>query len=167
MGLEPAQWRLALFGDGRVSQNSSCRDCRGVIALDDPGTNAGLLLELERRLEQVGVQPGGGVEPHQSLRRGQALQPAIADQATNDCAVLLLDPSLIVLAVSTRPGDLQTVIATSGDDRLVHKQAVIVKIDATQWKRKQRHCAGESFDDQGATARNQRQAFCPARGDIR
>jgi hypothetical protein len=51
LGLEPAQCRLALFGDGRVSQNSSCRDCRGVIALDDPGTNPGLLLELERRLE--------------------------------------------------------------------------------------------------------------------
>jgi hypothetical protein len=79
LGLEAPQCRLSLLGDRRVGQNSSCWECRGVVAFDDPGANAGLLLELEGRLKQIGVPSGGSVEPHQSRRRSQALQPAIAD----------------------------------------------------------------------------------------
>lgn len=145
LGLKSPQCLLALLSNGRMRENSSSRDCRGVIALDDRGANAGPLLELERRLEQVDVQSGGGKESNQGLRRPQALQPAIADQAANDRAVFLLDPGLIVLALGTRPCDLQTVTAAPCDDRFVHKQAVIVKVDAAQLERKQRHCAGKSL----------------------
>lgn len=57
--------------------------------------------QLERWLEQVGVQTGSSVEPGQDLRRHQTHQPAMADEPPRDRAVLLLDPSLIVLAVGT------------------------------------------------------------------
>jgi len=106
LSLKRPQCLLALLGDSRVRQNSSGWDCRGVIALDDPSTNARLVLELERRLKQIGVQSGGSIKPNQGLRRGQALQPAVTDQAANNRTILLFDPSVIVLAVGTRPDDL-------------------------------------------------------------
>src|SRR5262244_233812 len=52
------------------------------------------------------------------------------------------------------------------DNRLVHEEAIIVKVDAAQWKREQRHCACESFDDEGTAARHQRQTLRSACGDV-
>src|SRR5215472_13089907 len=150
-----------------MRESSSCRDLRSVIAFDYPSANAGLLFELERGLEQVGVQSGSGIEPNQSLRRSDPFQPAVANETANDRAVLLLDPGLIVLAVGARPCDLQTMTPAPGDDQFVHEQTIIVKVDASQWEREQRHCAGQSFDHQGAAARHQRQALGPAGGNVR
>jgi hypothetical protein len=64
--------------------------------------------------------------------------------------------------VTSRPGSRH-----HRDNRLVHEEAVILKVDATQWKREQRHRAGASFDEKRAAARNQRQALGPACGDVR
>ena len=79
---------------------------------------------------RFGCNRAGVMEADYGLCRSQTFEPAIADQSAHDRAVLLLDPSLIVLAVGPRPCDLQTVIAAPSDNRFVHEQAVIVKVDA-------------------------------------
>jgi hypothetical protein len=125
------------------------------------------MFELERRLKQVGVQSSGSVEPHQSLRRAQALQSAIADESPNNRAVLLLDPSLVVLAVGARPGDLQTVLpaqVTTGSF-MTRPSLSTSNVDGAQWKREQRPCASDRFHDERAITRNQRRAPCPGGGE--
>jgi hypothetical protein len=98
-GLQSAHPLLACFVNAGMGKGSSGRDGCRVVALDHPRPDPGLVPQLERGLEQVGVQAGGGVKPGQSLRRGNPLQSAVADQAAHNRAVLLFDPSLIVLAV--------------------------------------------------------------------
>ena len=74
-----------------------CR--RSVIALDDLGSLAPLLLQLERRLEEVHVQARGRIESGHGLRRFDAFEAAVADQPSHNGAVLLLDERLVVLLV--------------------------------------------------------------------
>src|SRR4051812_1429357 len=72
-----------------------------VVLLDDPSTDARLGPELEGRLDEIRVQPRSSIQRGQHLHALKTLEPAIADQAPDDGAVLLLDPSLIVLPIGT------------------------------------------------------------------
>ena len=65
--LQLAQPRLACIVDGGVRQDAIRGNNRRAIALDDARADPRLLPQLERRLEQVCVQPGGGIEPGQAL----------------------------------------------------------------------------------------------------
>jgi hypothetical protein len=102
--LQLSEPRLTRIIDGGVRQGTIRRNDRRVVALDYAGADPGLLPQPERRLEQVRVQPGGGIEPGQGLRRAQSLQPAVTDEPTHDRAVLLLDPGLIILPVGPLAG---------------------------------------------------------------
>src|SRR5215211_3699767 len=83
-----------------------------MIALDHLGAFAPLLLQLERRLEEVHVEPGRRVEPGHHARRRDAVEPAISHQPSDDRAVLLLDEGLVVLLVGTRSRHLERLPAT-------------------------------------------------------
>jgi hypothetical protein len=60
--LQPMQPPLACVVDNGMLQNPFRRKHWRVVAFDNPRSDPGLLLQLERWLEQVRVQPGGGVE---------------------------------------------------------------------------------------------------------
>jgi hypothetical protein len=90
-----AQPHLRLPGKGGMRQSPVIRRCRGMIALDDLGALASLLLQLERGLEEVDVQPSGRKQASQSSRRFNALEAAVAHQASDDRSVLLLNESCI------------------------------------------------------------------------
>src|ERR1700730_14900110 len=73
----------------------------------------------------------GGSEPE----RSHALQPLITGQASPHGALLMFTPSLIVLVVGARARQLDAVLGTVADDRLVHENAVIVGVESAQWER--------------------------------
>src|SRR4029078_11121644 len=100
--------QCALIGRARI-----------MIALDHLGAFAPLLLQLERRLEEVHVKPCRRVEPSHHARRLGTVEPAVSHQSSDNCAVLLLDERLIVLLVSARSRYLELLPATPGNDYLV------------------------------------------------
>jgi hypothetical protein len=55
---------------------------------------------------RFGCNRAGVMEADYGLCRSQTFEPAIADQSAHDRAVLLLDPSLIILALGARTRDL-------------------------------------------------------------
>ena len=75
-----------------------------MVAFGDLSTFAVLLGEFERRLEEVHKQSRCAIQACNSLGGRNALEATIAQELAHDCAVLLLDPSLVVLAVRTRAG---------------------------------------------------------------
>jgi len=76
------------------------------------------------------MQPGSGMGPGQCPYRLQALKPAITNEAAYDGFVLLLHPSLVVLAIGSRSCHRETVPLAPGDDRIIHERAVVVEVHA-------------------------------------
>ncbi|MFK4627649.1 hypothetical protein ABIF02_000176 [Bradyrhizobium elkanii] len=70
-----------------------------MIALDHFSPFATLLLQLERRLEEVDVEPCRRIEAAHHTRRLDAIEAAIAHEAADDGTILLLDKRLIVLLI--------------------------------------------------------------------
>ena len=65
----------------------------------NPRTFPPLGLQLERRLEEVYVEPGYLVKATQRLRGTQSFEPTIANQLADNRTIFLLDPGLVVLMV--------------------------------------------------------------------
>lgn len=104
-----------------------------MIALADTRPIPMLLCQLERRLKEVHEQARRGIQRRQQPRRGDTLQALIAHGPTDDRAVLLLDPGLIVLPIGAAAGEpysrLQAVVA----DGLVDKHGVVVRVESAQY----------------------------------
>src|SRR5215471_4965298 len=118
-----------------------------MIALDHLGAFAPFLLQLERRLEEVHIEPRRPVEPGHHARRRGAVEPAISHQSSDDCTVLLLDEGLVVLLVGTRSRHLELLVATPRNNYLVHERTVIVEVDTAQQPGKQALSTFERLDD--------------------
>jgi hypothetical protein len=89
----------------------------------------GFGFQLERGLEEVDGQPRL-VQLHQSLRGLEAAQAARADQPSNNGAVLLLDPSLIVLLVGPGSRLLKAAPLAVVEYGLAHEGAAVVRVNA-------------------------------------
>jgi hypothetical protein len=72
---------------------------REMIPFDHFSPFAALLLQLERRLEEVDVEPSRRIETAHHTGRLDAVEAAIANEAADDGTILLLDEGLIVLLV--------------------------------------------------------------------
>ncbi|AZN97996.1 MAG: hypothetical protein EOQ42_00595 [Mesorhizobium sp.] len=105
-----------------------------MIALNHTRADTGLLSQLERGLEEIAVQPHCVIETNKRRRGFRTHEPAIADQATNDGTVLLLDPCLIILPISTGTRHFQSLTSAPGDHEFIHEGAVIVKVHALSGK---------------------------------
>ncbi|MEH2711669.1 hypothetical protein DXU06_45025 [Bradyrhizobium elkanii] len=70
-----------------------------MIALDHLRALASLVLQLEGRLEKVGVQPRCSIQTFKYARRLDTIEPTVSHESPDDRAVLLLDESLIILLV--------------------------------------------------------------------
>src|SRR3979411_948252 len=139
---------------------------RSMIALDHFRPFAALLLQLERRLEEVDVEPRRRVEADHHARCFYALEAAVAHQAAHDRTVLLLDERLVVFLVGTRARHFELLSAAPWDDGVVHERAIVVEVDAATKPGEQARHEFHRLDNKRAIARYQRQAFGPARGDI-
>ena len=54
----------------------------------------------------------------------------MADEPPHHGTILLLDPGLVVAAVRSRPGELDTAVDAVPDQRLVDERAVVDRVDA-------------------------------------
>ena len=150
-----------------MCQHAVCGWNGWVVLLDDLCADARLAAQLERRLQHVGVDTGCRVQPGHGADGLQAFEAAIANQPSHDGSILLLDPGLIVLAVSTRPGDLKPLLTAPAHDAFVHEDAVVVEVNATHGEGEQLAGPVDGIDDQGAVSCQNRQALRPASGDVR
>src|SRR5260370_38507232 len=101
---------------------------RGMTALDHFRPFAALLLGLERRLKEVDVGPGRRIKAAHYARRFEAVEAAVAHQATHNGTILLLDERLVVLLVGTRACHLELLLAAPWHDDVVHERAVVVEV---------------------------------------
>ncbi|WP_292213606.1 hypothetical protein [Mesorhizobium sp.] len=117
--------------------------------MDDSADHAdtGLLSQLERGLEEIAVQPHCVIETNKRRRGFRTHEPAIADQATNDGTVLLLNPCLIILPISTGTRHFQSLTSAPGDHEFIHEGAVIVKVHALKRKGEQRPSPLDGSDE--------------------
>lgn len=79
-----------------------------MIALDHTGADPGLLPQLERRLEQIVVKTHRVINTNERCRRLCTDESPVAYQTSDDDAVLLLDPSLIILPIGAVTGYFQS-----------------------------------------------------------
>ena len=137
-----------------------------MVALPNPAAVAGLLGELERRLEHVHEQSRGRVEACQRLGPGHALQAAVPDQTADDGAVLLFDPGLVVLAEGPGPGQLDALLPAEGHQHLVEELAAVVRVDPAEREGQRASQLIQRIDHQACFAHEERYAFRPPAGDI-
>jgi hypothetical protein len=77
-----------------------------MVALGHPSTFAVLFRQLEGRLEEVHEQTRGAVQSRNGLSGSNTSETAVGEELAHHSAILLLDPSLVVLAVGQlRVGD--------------------------------------------------------------
>src|ERR1700688_1343362 len=120
---------------------------RSMITLDYFRPFAALLLELERRLKEVDVEPCRRIKAAYHARRFETVEAAVAHQATHNGTILLLDERLIVLLVGTRACHLELLLAAPWHDAVVHEGALFVKAPAAQEPGKQTLWGVDRFDD--------------------
>ena len=72
-----------------------------MIALDHFSALASLVVKLEGRRDEVGVQPRCRIQTFQHARRLDTIEATVSDKSPDHRAVLLLDESLIILLVGT------------------------------------------------------------------
>src|ERR1700688_2839413 len=121
---------------------------RSMITLDYFRPFAVLLLELERRLKEIDVEPCRRIKAAHHARRFEAVEAAVAHQATHNGTILLLDERLIVLLVGTRACHLELLLAAPWHDDVVHEGAIVVEVHAAQEPGKQTLCAVDRFADE-------------------
>src|SRR3954451_16752431 len=163
---KPTGSKLARSTSTRVRQEPLAGRRWRMIALADPCALALLPGQLERGLEDVHEQPCRRVEPGQSRRGRQPLQAAIAHDAADHGAVLLLDEGLVVFAIGStaREGDaLRLAVIPYG---LVDEHAVVVRVEPEQIEWQQLAQFAQHILEQHLLADQQRRALGPARGDI-
>lgn len=95
---DPAQALLHRVGHGRRLQQTRARRLGRVIPLADSRAFTLLLCQLERRLVEIHERSRRGVQPGEFVCCSDPCKASIADEATDDCSVLLLDPCLVVLS---------------------------------------------------------------------
>ena len=137
-----------------------------MITLDHFCPFAALLLQLERRLEEVDVKPCRRIEAAHHAHRLNAIEAAVGHEATDDGTILLLDKRLIVLLVGARACDFELLFATPWHDDIVHEGTIVVEVHPAQQPGEQALCPIDRLDDERTFPRQQRQALRPARGDI-
>jgi hypothetical protein len=71
---------VAVFGDGEKKRTVRFSEPGVSDIVGHTGTIARLRLQLERRLEEVDVQPRGRIQLRQWLRGVKSAQPTVADQ---------------------------------------------------------------------------------------
>src|SRR4029077_6329692 len=91
----------------------------GMIALDHFSPFAALLLQLERRLEEVDVEPCRRIEAAHQARRLYAIEAAVAHEAAGAATLVLLDERLIVFLLRARACPFEPLIATPWHDDIV------------------------------------------------
>ena len=121
-----AQFVFHLFWNGLRCQEPGARGSRQVIAFRHPDADPGLRSQFERGLEEVHEEPGRLIEPSQDPNRREPFKPSVSDQPSDDRAVLLFDPGLIVLAIGPRPRELDRMVVTVRDDDVIQEFAAVV-----------------------------------------
>ena len=97
---------------------------------------------------------------------GGTFQPTVSDQLPHHCAILLLNPSLVVLFVSPRPGHLDAAFTAVGKHGFVDEGAIVIHVQPEYGKGK---LAADFIDRQGYKrlfAHHHGGCFCPAGRDI-
>ncbi len=125
-----------------------------------------LLRQLERRLEEVHVEPDRGIKFGQHVRGREALEPPVANDPPHHRAVLLLHPSLVVLPVGPAAGERDRLGGAVIPHRLVHEHGVVVGVEAQQLEGQVTAQFLQHRDQQRLLSDEQRRAFGPAGGDI-
>jgi hypothetical protein len=134
-----------------------------MVVLSDSRADARLARQLERGLKEIHQEPRRGVEPRQCLRASDALQTMIADETTDNRAVLLLDPSLVVLSVRAGASKLDAATSAIVHHRFVYELAAVIAVEPEQLKRKTRPHAFNAIDDEPRLAHDERQTLRPSR----
>src|SRR6202011_412468 len=137
-----------------------------MIALDHFRALASLVLQLEGRLEEVGVQPRCPIQTFEHARHLDAIKATVSHKSPDHRAVLLLDESLIILLVGARARYLDLLRATPGHDDVVHKRTVVVEVGAANWPGEQGLCALPGLNAEPALPRQQRHALGPTGRDV-
>src|SRR5205807_7623680 len=137
-----------------------------VVALGDLSALAVLLGELEGRLEEVHEQSRSATQARDGLGGRYPLKAAIAQELPHDRAVLLFDPSLVVLAVRARARELDTTVQAILDQRLVYKFAAIVDIQRAKGKRQADADALKCLNNEAAFAHHKRRRLGPTASNI-
>ena len=88
--------------------------------------------QLERGLEEVHEQAHRGIQSRQRGCGFQAVEAVIADGAAHHSAILLLHPSLLVLAMGTAARELDPNLLAIIANGLVHKHAVVIGVQTEQ-----------------------------------
>ena len=82
--------------------------------------------QFERGLEIVHIQPQILIEVCQCLAGERPRVPRVANEASNDCSILLFNPCLIIFPVWTRSRKDNLLLSAVRDQRLVDECAVVV-----------------------------------------
>lgn len=150
----------------RMRQCSFIGSGWNMIALDHLRALVSLVLQLEGRLEKVGMQPRCSIQTFKRARRFDTIEATVSRESPDDGAVLLLDESLIILLVDARACHLEVLRAAPRHDDIVHEGAVGVEIGAANDPGKQALCALHHPQDEVALARHQRHALGPTSRDV-
>ena len=90
----------------------------------------------------------------------------MTDETAYHGTILLLDPSLVVTAVSPGPGELDTAIDAVLDQRLVDERAVVIRVDTTDAKRQPLPDGFQSLHNQGLLLGQEGNGFGPPGADV-
>src|SRR4030042_5784301 len=125
-----------------------------------------LFPQLEGRLEIVHIKSDSLIKGRQGLAGDDSRVTIMANEPTNNGPILLLNPSLIVLSISSRSCELDVFSLAVGQQSVVDERAIIIGVDSQDREGNLSDDHLESFHHQFLASGKERNTLYPPRADI-
>ena len=141
------------------------------VMLDGGGAGPNLVDQLERGLEEVNVPTQRFVKVRHGLSGDLLRATVMTDEAKYHGTILPLDPGLVVAAVRPRPGELDAMVGTVLDHRLVDERAVVtrsafIRVDTPDGEGQPLPDGSQSLHNQRLLPGQEGDGFGPAGTDV-
>jgi transposase len=122
--------RLPLLGgEPAGGEHPLVRGLGRIVALEDLAPDPPFAEQLTDGAEEVVLEPEQGVKALEDRPGGAGGVAVVADEATHEEAVTLLDPGLVVLAIGPAPGETDPVVPAPAQQAGVDELAAIVEYE--------------------------------------
>jgi hypothetical protein len=147
-------------------QGSCIRRQRIVVDAFDLATNAHLLFELHHRQEEVAIVVKQCVQTVEQVQLTRRVIAVVANGATHNGPVLLLDVGVVVATACPASGEGDLFLDAVTVELVVDELGTVVGVDAQQGERQALPCLLDGCKDMDLSLVGCSHAFCPSCMDI-
>src|SRR4051794_28325358 len=123
-------------------------------------------LQLQRRLEEVLVQPQSRIQRAQRSQFRRRVKPSISHFLAHVCPIALFYPGIVIFLIWPRPRHLDVSLPTVTPQKVVDQAMIVIPVDLAKAKRRAFADAIQCFTGGFLSSSRNRFSLPPSTGDV-